>query len=157
MWHKFYWTNHMKLGTIHLGRCQIFMIFDPYTSLPLAVFYYYQSANLANFWPSPFKSCQRSLLTFLKNLHLFAKKLTFSSDLTENSNWPHFVEIFLKLRGQCIYHIIFYYTLKPHLSGLWNQNWVNNIAFWSVEPTDRWKHSVYLLWLKTEYKGWSTS
>ena len=36
------------LGTIYLRRRQIFTIFDPYP-LPSAVFYYYPSANLANF------------------------------------------------------------------------------------------------------------
>merc|ERR1719491_1916048 len=45
-------------GTIHLRRWRFFTIFDPYPP-PSAVFYYYPSANLANFRPLPPKKCRR--------------------------------------------------------------------------------------------------
>ena len=41
-------TFKLQQGTIHLRRRQMFTIFDPYPP-PSAIFYYYLSANLANF------------------------------------------------------------------------------------------------------------
>ena len=48
-----YLYNASSFGTIHLGRWQIFTIFEPY-SLPSSIFYY-PPANLTKFGPLPLK------------------------------------------------------------------------------------------------------
>ena len=68
------------LGTIHLGRRQIFTIFETYP-LPSAVFYYYPSANLANFdLPLPLKNADVlngwSLTAMLYVLLLYSPRKT---------------------------------------------------------------------------------
>ena len=121
MWHKFYWTNHMNLGTIHLGR------FWTATPLLLVVFYYCLFANLAhlaNFWPSPFKSYLCPLLTFLKIWRLFWHFFSFSSDFIESCR-PQIDTIllrsFLNREFTVPYHIVDY-TLKVMTVKDWNKS-----------------------------------